>query len=107
MLPVGAAQLDAATALTGRLRSAGYSVVCENRDLRLGEKLTDAELLGFPVQLLLGKSWAEGRIEVRWRDTRSWDAERFSQPKAGALPQALMTETELLDWLSTLEARPF
>lgn len=107
VLPVGAAQLDAATALTGRLRSAGYSVVCENRDLRLGEKLTDAELLGFPVQLLLGKSWAEGRIEVRWRDTRSWDAERFSQPKAGALPQALMTETELLDWLSTLDARPF
>lgn len=104
VIPVNAAQHgSAATALAARLKAAGYQVLLENRDARLGEKLTDAELLGFPVQIVLGKAWeAKVELEVRWRDTRKWNEAIFSQPKPDALPQALMDEARLMAWLASL-----
>lgn len=104
VIPVNLAQQgQAAEALYLQLQALGLRVVLENRDLRLGEKLTDAEMLGFPVQIVLGKAWAERReLEVRWRDTRRWDPEVFSQGKPGSLAQTLMSEAELLSWVQRL-----
>ncbi len=81
----------------------GFRVAFDDRDLRLGEKLTDAEILGFPVQILVGRAWQDqAQLEVRWRDTRNWDASRFEQLKPDGMPQALMSAENLLDWLSSL-----
>lgn len=91
---------EAAKSLYQQLRAAGVRVALDDRDLRLGEKLTDAELLGFPVQVLIGRSWEqEQTLEVRWRDTRSWDTERFSQSRPDGLPQAMMSAEALLAWI--------
>ena len=95
----------AARDLYTRLQAAGWQVILEDRDARLGEKLTDAELLGFPVQVLLGKAWDERHeLEVRWRDTRSWDPARFARIKPDALPQAMMQEAELIKWLEAVNS---
>ena len=47
--------MQAADALYGELRDAGAEVVYDDRDAGPGEKLTDAELLGCPLRLVVGK----------------------------------------------------
>ncbi len=34
-------------------------------------KFKDADLIGFPVRVTIGKSLADGKVEVKWR----WDSE--------------------------------
>jgi prolyl-tRNA synthetase len=83
--------MQAADSLYGALREAGAEVVYDDRDAGPGEKLTDAELLGCPLRLVVGKrALAEGGVEAQAR--RSGDeAERL--PVADASRLAL----ELLD----------
>jgi prolyl-tRNA synthetase len=83
--------MQAADSLYGALREAGAEVVYDDRDAGPGEKLTDAELLGCPLRLVVGKrALAEGAVEAQAR--RSGDeAERL--PVADASRLAL----ELLD----------
>lgn len=51
-----------------RLRSLGFSVLYDDRDERPGVKFKDADLLGIPVQLILGKkSLNRNRIEFKVR----------------------------------------
>jgi prolyl-tRNA synthetase len=58
----------AADSLYDELVSAGIDVVYDDRDAGAGEKLTDAELLGCPVRLTVGrKALADGEIEVQIR----------------------------------------
>lgn len=69
----------------------GISVLIDDRELRIGEKLTDAELLGWPIQVVVGKSWEQDKkLEIRWRDPATADS-RFTIPKPGTLPTATMT----------------
>lgn len=80
-------------------------ILIDDRDLRIGEKLTDAELLGWPLQVLVGKTWEqEQKLEVRWRDEQSSDA-RFSIPKPGTLPTAAMTMEEFTAFVRELDQR--
>jgi prolyl-tRNA synthetase len=82
--------MQAADALYGELRDAGAEAVYDDRDAGPGEKLTDAELLGCPLRLVVGKrGLAEGAIEAQAR--RSGEAERL--PVAEAAKRAV----ELLD----------
>ncbi len=58
------------TALYDELRSAepGTDVIYDDRDAGPGEKLTDAELLGCPVRLLVGRrGLADGVVEATTR----------------------------------------
>src|SRR5947209_11930185 len=65
-----AAADDLYTALSG----AGLAVLYDERDLNPGEKFADAELLGCPVRVTVGRrGLAEGQVEVqirRGRETR-------------------------------------
>ena len=61
-------------------RDAGLEVVYDDRDAGPGEKLTDAELLGCPLRITVGrKTLAEGAVEAQMR--RSGAEERL--PIAG------------------------
>jgi prolyl-tRNA synthetase len=66
----GEPEREAADRLYDGLRAArlGADVVYDDRDAGPGEKLTDAELLGCPVRLLVGRrGLAEGIVEATTR----------------------------------------
>ncbi|MBL8727458.1 MAG: proline--tRNA ligase [Planctomycetes bacterium] len=49
--------------LYGELRSAGVDVCLDDRAMSPGAKFKDNELLGFPVQVFVGRKAAEGQVE--------------------------------------------
>jgi prolyl-tRNA synthetase len=50
------------------LTAAGVSVLYDDRDLRAGEKLADADLIGIPARVVIGKTTLEtGKIESTYR----------------------------------------
>ncbi len=54
--------------LYGELRAAGVAVLYDERDAGPGEKLTDAELIGCPLRLVVGRrGLAEGVVEATER----------------------------------------
>ena len=62
---------EAADELYAELRERGNEVVYDDRDAGPGEKLTDAELLGCPLRLVVGRrALAEGAVEAQARRTR-------------------------------------
>jgi prolyl-tRNA synthetase len=83
---------EAADRLYGELRDARLTVVYDDREAGAGEKLTDAELLGCPLRLVVGKrGLTDGVVEAQVR--RSGADERL--PVAEAASRA----AELLDGL--------
>jgi prolyl-tRNA synthetase len=65
----GAELLDVATDVAEQLDVAGASVLLDDRLVSPGVKFTDAELLGIPQILVIGRSWAAGTAELRNRAT--------------------------------------
>jgi prolyl-tRNA synthetase len=53
-----------------RLESAGYDVLLDDRDERPGVKFKDADLVGIPFRVNVGKKVTEGTVEVVQRSTR-------------------------------------
>jgi prolyl-tRNA synthetase len=52
------------------LEAEGASVLLDDRDLRAGEKFADADLIGCPVRVTVGKKTLEdGMVDVRDRAT--------------------------------------
>lgn len=49
--------------LEQQLVDAGYSVLVDDRDERPGVKFKDSELIGLPVQIVIGRDAAEGQVE--------------------------------------------
>jgi len=67
----GTPERDAADALYETLRSGGVDVLYDDRDLGPGEKFADAELLGCPVRLTVGRrSLESGEVEAQLRRGR-------------------------------------
>jgi prolyl-tRNA synthetase len=62
--------LKAALDLAGRLESAGFDVILDDRDERPGVKFKDADLVGIPFRITVGKKVTEGTVEVVLRSTR-------------------------------------
>lgn len=59
-----------ADALYDDLRKAGVSVLYDDRDLRAGEKLADADLIGIPARIVVGRQTLEtGKLESTYRRT--------------------------------------
>ena len=50
------------------LKKAGISVIIDDRNERFGVKMNDFELIGFPYALLVGKEFANGKVEFITRD---------------------------------------
>ncbi len=54
--------------LASQLEAAGYEVMIDDRDERPGVKFKDAELIGYPLSIVIGRKTAEnGEVEVRRR----------------------------------------
>jgi len=60
-------QRAAADRLYGELEAAGLEVLYDERELSPGIKFKDADLLGCPVQVVVGKRLADGQVEVKTR----------------------------------------
>ncbi|SCG60748.1 proline--tRNA ligase [Micromonospora coxensis] len=81
-------QLDAALDLGGRLADAGLRVLVDDRvNVSAGVKFTDAELIGIPRAVVVGRRLADGYVELRDRAT----GERTELPLDG-LVERLVTE---------------
>lgn len=50
--------------------AANQDVIIDDRNERIGFKFKDAELIGFPVQIVVGKGAVEGKVEVKTRKTK-------------------------------------
>ncbi len=67
----GTREYEAAERLYGQLRDGGLAVVFDDRDAGAGEKFADAELLGCPLRLTVGRrSLESGEVEVQVRRGR-------------------------------------
>ncbi len=51
------------------LKDHNIDVILDDRDERAGFKFKDADLIGFPLKIITGKSIAEGKVEVKDRKT--------------------------------------
>jgi prolyl-tRNA synthetase len=75
-----------ADGLYAQLREKGVDVLYDDRDERPGVKFKDADLIGFPVRLVVGrKSLAEDRVEISTRRER----DKILVPTANALDKVL------------------
>jgi prolyl-tRNA synthetase len=75
--------------LYDELRESGLDVLYDDRDAKAGEKLTDAELLGVPLRLTVGKRGVEaGELEAQIR--------RGQEKRTLPLDDAVAATTELL-----------
>jgi prolyl-tRNA synthetase len=63
-------QQEAATKLYAGARALGMDVLLDDRDERPGVKFKDAELIGIPYRITLGKKLAQGLVEVVERRTK-------------------------------------
>jgi prolyl-tRNA synthetase len=66
-----AALRDAGEALAAELESSGLDVLLDDRDERAGVKFKDADLVGIPYRINVGKKVAGGLVEVETRATAS------------------------------------
>ncbi|MGA8153518.1 MAG: proline--tRNA ligase [Terriglobales bacterium] len=62
--------LNTALEITRRLEAEGYDVLLDDRDERPGVKFKDADLVGIPFRVTVGKKVTEGTVEVVQRSTR-------------------------------------
>lgn len=62
-----AAQVAAGERLYAELRAAGLDVLLDDRPLRAGAKFADADLIGVPWRITLGRGISQGRAELRER----------------------------------------
>jgi prolyl-tRNA synthetase len=59
---------QAAMDLYQKLQAAGVETVIDDRDERAGVKFKDADLIGYPVRITVGKKWTEaGQFELKQR----------------------------------------
>ncbi len=61
---------SAAEDITKRLEAAGFDVILDDRDERPGVKFKDADLVGIPFRITVGKKVTEDTVEVVLRSTR-------------------------------------
>ena len=62
---------SAAKQIAAELEKAGLEVLLDDRDERPGVKFKDADLVGIPFRINVGKKLAEGKVEVITRSTRA------------------------------------
>lgn len=63
-------QMKTATEIYESLKAKGVEVVIDDRDDRAGVKFKDADLIGFPYKIVVGKSIAEGKVELKKRTSK-------------------------------------
>jgi prolyl-tRNA synthetase len=72
VVATGNPQVEAAVALAASLVAQGLRVIVDDRvGISAGVKFTDAELLGIPRSVVVGRRFAEGYVELRDRATNA------------------------------------
>jgi prolyl-tRNA synthetase len=71
--PEDAAQRAAAEQLYESLQAHGVEVLYDDRDERSGVKFKDADLIGIPIQVVVGRAVQDGQVEVRLRADKTPD----------------------------------
>lgn len=61
------AQMNAAKEIYKSLRSIGLEVILDDRDQRAGVKFKDADLIGIPLRITIGRKISEGIVEYKER----------------------------------------
>lgn len=78
-------QANVAEDIYEQLCAAGVEVMLDDRDERPGVKFKDADLLGIPVRITVGRGAADGVVEYKLRR----DAEKEELPVAEAIAKAI------------------
>ena len=66
-------QMKVAVEMYEKLLKSGIEVVLDDRDDRAGVKFKDADLIGFPYRITVGKTIVDGNIELKSRQTGEID----------------------------------
>lgn len=70
VIPVNAkdeAQVNMADEIYNELKASGIDVLIDDRDERAGVKFKDADLIGIPLRIVVGKKCGEGIVEYKLR----------------------------------------
>lgn len=87
-------QRESADLLYARITEAGIDAILDDRDERPGVKFKDADLIGIPYRITVGKKISDGIVEFATRatrgaeDVRLHDALQHLQTAAGGAPAA-------------------
>jgi prolyl-tRNA synthetase len=80
--------LKAGTEIAESLDAAGFDVLLDDREERAGVKFKDADLIGIPYRINVGKKVAEGKVELVTRGASSSEDTAIAEI-AAALRQKL------------------
>ena len=72
----------AADELHAQLKELGVDTLYDDRDLSPGVKFKDADLIGVPYRVTVGKKLAEGKVEIVERRTKQMTAVPFAEASA-------------------------
>jgi prolyl-tRNA synthetase len=61
---------EAAQSIHDTLEACGIEVLLDDRDERPGVKFKDADLIGLPLRVTIGKALAQGQVELMARRVR-------------------------------------
>jgi prolyl-tRNA synthetase len=74
--------MESAMEIYKDLQGSGFEVLLDDRDERAGVKFKDADLLGIPLQIIIGKEFLKtNTVELKIRSSN----EKLVKPKAGVL----------------------
>jgi prolyl-tRNA synthetase len=66
--------LDYAVELYEKLKAAGVDVILDDRDISAGVKFKDADLIGFPLRVVIGeKNFKDGKVELKMRREKNFE----------------------------------
>ena len=60
--------MEVAEKLYENLKNEGLEVLLDDRDERAGVKFKDADLIGVPIRITVGKKISEGKVEFKLRN---------------------------------------
>jgi prolyl-tRNA synthetase len=90
-------QMGLAEQIYKEMLALGLEVVLDDRDERAGVKFKDADLIGFPVRVTVGKTAASGQVEIKRRDQK--DPQLAPVAEAVAQARALLDAWNPLEWV--------
>lgn len=77
-------QMELAEKIYSELMASGIEVMLDDRDERPGVKFKDADLIGIPVRITVGKKAGEGIVEFKLRKESEFSALSFEEAVARA-----------------------
>ncbi len=86
------AAVAAAERLYSELQGRGVEVLLDDRDARAGVKFADAELVGIPWRITVGRALAEGAVELT--DRATGETQRVGVEDAAARVAALVADAQ-------------